>query len=113
VTLLSLARSFSLARRLLGAAVALCVGACATLPSRTEAERAADVVIATQVKEALLRAPYLYAKHIDVEVDRGVVHLDGMIWANDDFRDTRRIARSVAGVSDVVMDLDLVRGGRR
>lgn len=73
----------------------------------------ADRVIATHVKEALLRAPYLYAKHGDVEVDRGVVHLDGMIWANDDFRDTRLIAKSVPGVIDVVPGLDLERGGRR
>jgi osmotically-inducible protein OsmY len=73
----------------------------------------ADTVIATHVKDALLRAPYLYAKHINVEVDRGIVHLDGMVWANDDFRDTRLIAKSVPGVIDVVAYLDLERGGRR
>jgi osmotically-inducible protein OsmY len=87
--------------------------ACTTLPSRTPAERAADSVIAAQVKEALARSPYLYATHVDVEVDRGVVHLDGLIWLTDDFRDTRRIARSIPGVTDVVLDLDLARGGRR
>jgi hypothetical protein len=36
-----------------------------------------------------------------------------MVWANDDFRDTRLIAKSVPGVIDVVAYLDLERGGRR
>jgi osmotically-inducible protein OsmY len=65
------------------------------------------------VREALLRDPYLYARHIDVDVDRGVVYLDGMIWLTDNFQDTKRIARTVPGVINVVTDLDLVRGGRR
>ena len=113
MSLLSLDSSRLAARCLFCATVAVCVGACATMPPRTAAERAADSVVATHVQEALLRAPYLYAKHVEVEVDRGVVHLDGMIWANDDFRDTRLIARSVPGVTDVEVDLDLARGGRR
>ena len=113
MTPLSLGSSFLIARRLFCATVALCIGACATLPPRSAAERGAYAVIATHVQEALMRSPYLYVKHIDVEVDRGLVHLEGLIWLNDDFRDTRRIAKSVPGVRDVVIELDLARGGRR
>jgi osmotically-inducible protein OsmY len=113
VTSLNLDSSFLRARKLFCATIALCIGACATIAPRSAAERAADAVIATHVQEALMRSPYLYAKHIDVKVDRGVVHLDGLIWLNDDFRDTRRITKSVPGVSEVVLELDLERGGRR
>jgi len=114
VPLLRLDNSLLHARRLLRVAVVLCVGACATPPPpRTAAERAADEVVATHVREALLRDPYLYAQHIDVDVDRGVVYLDGMIWRTDNFQDAKRIARTVPGVINVVTDLDLVRGGRR
>jgi len=96
-------------------ALALSLGACATTTPapRTPFERVSDEAIATGVKDALHRDPYLFDRHIDVRVVHGVVHLDGMVWSAEDYRDTRLIAMQVPGVVAVVSDLDLVRGGGR
>jgi osmotically-inducible protein OsmY len=87
------------------------VVACATPPPRSAAERAGDAVIAAQVEAALLADPTVYARHIDVAVDRGVVRLGGYVWSVQDLRLARQDAASVVGVKTVQMDLELMRGG--
>jgi osmotically-inducible protein OsmY len=84
---------------------------CATTPPRTAAERAADAAIASQVQAALLADPDIYARHIDVAVNRGVVDLGGYVWENEDFATARRDAASVPGVTGIVTDMELMRGG--
>src|SRR5665213_1765982 len=84
---------------------------CTTAPHRTAAERATDIETADRVEAALLADPNIYARHIDIEVDRGVVHLGGFVWDNDDFQTARRDAASVAGVTEIVTDMELDRGG--
>jgi osmotically-inducible protein OsmY len=99
----------------LTAAVALLaaygLAGCTTVPHRTAAERAADAKTADRVEAALLADPRIYARHIDVDVDRGVVHLGGFVWDIDDYRTARLDAASVAGVTTVVTDMELDRGG--
>jgi hypothetical protein len=87
------------------------VVACSTPPLSTGAERMGDAVIAAQVEAALLADPTVYARHIDVTVDRGVVRLAGYVWSAQDFRLARQDAASVAGVKTVQMDMELMRGG--
>jgi osmotically-inducible protein OsmY len=84
---------------------------CSTLPPRTESERAADAHIAAQVEVALLADPNIYARHIDVAVDKGVVHLGGYVWSAQDYRLARQDAASVSGVTAVSTEMELVRGG--
>jgi osmotically-inducible protein OsmY len=91
--------------------VACGVVACSTTPPRTTAERAADAELADRVQAALLADPDIYARHIDVKVDRGVVHLGGYVWEPDDFQTARRDASSVPGVNTVIAQMDLMRGG--
>lgn len=95
----------------LALAAACAVVACSTTPRRTAAERASDADIATRVEAALLADPDIYARHIDVAVDRGVVHLGGYVWENDDFRLARNDAASVLGVTLVETQMQLMRGG--
>ena len=96
----------------LAATLYLC--ACATTPRyRTAAERSADDAIAAGVEDSLLRDSRIYARHIDVIADRGVVRLSGLIWSVDDYRVARFDAQSVPGVTSVVSELELVRSGRR
>jgi osmotically-inducible protein OsmY len=85
--------------------------ACSMAPRRTAAERAADAQMADQVQAALLADPDTYARHIDVEVLRGVVHLGGYVWEIEDFRNARRDAAAVPGVRTVLTEMQLVRGG--
>jgi osmotically-inducible protein OsmY len=103
-----LANSILLA--LLGSA--LCVlTACASSPPRTPEERALDADTAAKVEAVLLADPRIYARHIDVRVDRGTAHLEGLVWASQDFLIAKNDAASVAGVIAVRTNLELVRGG--
>jgi osmotically-inducible protein OsmY len=91
--------------------LAFAVVACSTMPRRSAAQRVADADTADRVQAALLADPDIYARHIDVRVDRGVVHLGGYVWEATDFRTARRDAASVPGASAVVIEMELVRGG--
>ena len=85
--------------------------ACSMPPRRTEAERTADTSIAAQVEAALAADPYIYARHIEVAVDRGVVHLGGFVFSSEDYRLARRDAASIPGVKAVSTQMELMRGG--
>jgi hypothetical protein len=87
------------------------VVACSTTPRRSEAQRAADADIAGRVQATLLADANIFARHIDVEVDAGVVHLGGYVWEDEDFQTARRDAASVPGVKTVVDEMELTRGG--
>lgn len=87
------------------------VVACSTTPRRTGAEREVDSDTAARVQAVLLADQNIYARHIDVNVDRAVVHLGGYVWENDDFQTARRDAASVPGIKTVVTEMELVRGG--
>jgi osmotically-inducible protein OsmY len=86
--------------------------ACAsTQAPRSEAERRADATIAGQVESALLADPTIYARHVDITVDRGVVHLGGYVWSAHDYQLARNDAASVPGVRAVDVEMELMRGG--
>jgi len=93
------------------AVFACAVIGCSSMPHRTPAQRAADVDLADRVQAALLADPNIYARHIDVSVNRGVVHLGGYVWEDEDFRTARLDAASVPGATSVVTDMELMRGG--
>jgi osmotically-inducible protein OsmY len=101
----------SVARAMTVLVLACTVVACSTMPPRTPAQRVVDADTADRVQAALLADPEIYARHIDVRVDRGVVHLSGYVWEAEDFQAARRDAASVPGANAVVSDMDLVRGG--
>ena len=82
---------------------------CAT--PRTEAQKQADDAIAARVDGALQADKLLYAKHINVHADNGVVRLTGFVWEAPDLDEAKRIAESVEGVQGVVNDLELQRNG--
>ena len=87
------------------------VVACSTPPRKTQAERIADAALAVQVQAALLADPNIYARHIDVAVDRGVVELGGYVWTNQEFALARNDAAAIPGVKAVETNMELMRGG--
>src|SRR5579863_7794342 len=92
------------------AMLVLCgVLACAT--PRTEAQRQLDKETAERVQSALDSDRLLYAKHIVVRADSGVVRLTGFVWDPPDLDEARRDAEGVEGVSKVVNDLELQLNG--
>lgn len=98
-------------RGAIAALAAYSVVACSTAPPRSPAERAADVAAAARVEAALDDDPRIYARHIDIRVDRGVVHLGGFVWSAEDFLFARNDAAAVPGISTVVNEMELMRGG--
>ncbi len=96
-----------------GLAVTLlcCVVACATGPRKSDAERQADKAIADRVQAALDADSELYARHIFVRSDNGVVRLTGFVWDPPDVVEAERIAGTVQGVVRVVNSLELQRNG--
>jgi osmotically-inducible protein OsmY len=93
-------------------AATLSVGGCATQPRRTPAERAADDATAARVEQALSGDPQIYARHIDVDAERGVVRLSGFVWSSEDFFEAKRVAATVPGVTGVISELEMMVGGR-
>ncbi len=92
-------------------AVLLCVAACATGPGKTEAQQQADRETAGRVQAALDADKRLYARHIIVRADNGVVHLTGYVWDPPELVEAKRVAGLVPGVSQVVSELELQRNG--
>ena len=99
-------------RRAAVAVALLCsVVACASGPQKTDAQRQADKETAERVQAALDADNLLYAKHIRVRADNGVVRLSGYVWDPPDLNEAQSIAQQVDGVTRVVNDLELQRNG--
>ena len=94
------------------AVVVLCgLAACASGPRKTDAQLQADRDTAERVETALNADKALYAKHISVRADNGIVRLTGYVWNASDFETARLIAEDVPGVTGVVNNLELNRNG--
>jgi osmotically-inducible protein OsmY len=70
-----------------------------------------DTETAAQVEAALEADPKIYARHIEVRVDRGTVHLGGFVWASEELLFAKNDAASVPGVRGVADEMELMRGG--
>lgn len=94
------------------ALIVLCgVAACASGPPKSQAQRQTDKETAERVETALVSDKALYAKHIFVSADNGVVRLSGYVWEAADFQLAVAIAETVPGVTEVVNNLELNRNG--
>jgi len=70
-----------------------------------------DLVLKSRVMHAMLTDPNLYAEHIGVSVENGVVTLDGVVSSESDVRAAKRVIYAVNGVRDVDVRLEITRGG--
>jgi osmotically-inducible protein OsmY len=95
----------------LGMAILCGTVACVMGPHKTDAERQADRATVERVQDALNGDTLLYAKHITVRADLGVVRLSGYVWDPPDLNEAQSIAAGVPGVVRVVNDLELQRNG--
>jgi osmotically-inducible protein OsmY len=95
----------------LAVAVVFGVAACASGSPKTEAQRQADKATADRVEAALSADRQLYAKHISVHADSGVVYLTGYVWDRPDYDQAAFVAGNVPGVTKVVNDLEFQQNG--
>ena len=95
------------------AALVLVCGAaaCSSGPRKSEAQVRADKDTVDRVQIALNGDKILYARHITIHADNGVVSLGGYVWSQPDLLEAQRIAAAVPGVSRVVNEMELERGG--
>ena len=96
-------------RMLLAAAMISGAAACATDP-RSEAQRQTDTETVDRVQLALNGDKILYARHITVRVDNGVVDLGGYVWTQPELEEAIRVAGLVRGVTKVVDRMEIDRG---
>lgn len=86
----------------LGCAAALfAVGCASTEDSRSTGQVIDDTAIYTKVKAALINDPVVSGTAINVDVERGVVMLDGAVNGDVAKRKAEEIARGVDGVRSV------------
>jgi len=79
-------------------------------PPKTAEQRQADQALADQVLTALTSDKTLYARHINVRADNGIVTLSGHVWTTEELSAAPQIAGSVAGVTKVVNRIEVDRG---
>lgn len=70
-----------------------------------------DGVIQEQVYDALNIDPTYYFRHVDVQVQHGVVTLGGFVWSTSAIYRAEKIASGVPGVTRVVDKMELERNG--
>jgi len=99
-------------RRILGTAIVAVIvcGAAACAAPRTDAERAADSDMAGRVQATLAADRVLYARHITVRADHGVVTLGGYTWTPEELLAAKQDAEQVSGVIKVVNRIEVDRG---
>ncbi len=72
------------------------------------ASRLSDAVLTARVEQALRDDPYIFAEHLSVVTDNGVVTLQGVAVDLSDLRRALSLARRIAGRRHVVNQIDLI-----
>lgn len=103
-------KSFKAALAVCGSIGLVTLIGCATT-ARTAEEQAADADVQARVEAALNSDSRVYARHVDVNVDRGVVYLGGYVWSDSELRFVKADAAAVPGVLAVANQIELMRGG--
>ncbi|MGH8251486.1 MAG: BON domain-containing protein [Steroidobacteraceae bacterium] len=82
----------------------------ATRTQRAAGEQVDDAVVLTNVKSALIANPVTEGGEINVDVNRGVVQLNGFVDSADEKSSAGKLARKVDGVKDVENNLKVSEG---
>jgi osmotically-inducible protein OsmY len=89
------------------ALVAVVAAACTGLTGKTAGENLDDATITTKVKAELAREQLNTLTRIDVDTDRGVVALNGVVDTASMRLRAADVARQVRGVREVVNNLQV------
>jgi osmotically-inducible protein OsmY len=79
-------------------------------PPKTPEQRQADSETTERVQLALNSDQVLYARHITVRADGGIVTLGGYVWTSEELVEAREDAGAVQGVTKVVDRMEVDRG---
>ncbi|MHB8354078.1 MAG: BON domain-containing protein [Burkholderiales bacterium] len=93
-------------------ALVVLMSACATNPPRTSAELETDKKLELAVTQKLADDPNVFAPHIQVSANRGVVTLSGMVFDGNEIYEAGRVAQLVPGVASVRNQIEMHISGR-
>lgn len=82
----------------------------ATRTQRAPGEQVDDAVLLTNVKTALVADPATEGNEINVDVNRGIVQLNGFVDSDNEKSTAGKLARNVDGVKDVENNLRVKEG---
>jgi osmotically-inducible protein OsmY len=74
------------------------------------ARREADAALTARVLQVLQDDPYVFADHIEVVTENGIVRLQGIALDYGDLQRTLLLARRVAGRRRVVNEIEVITG---
>jgi hypothetical protein len=74
------------------------------------ARKEADAVLTARVLKVLQDDPYVFADHIEVVTENGIVRLQGIALDYGDLQRTWLLARRVAGRRRVVNEIEVIAG---
>jgi hypothetical protein len=72
------------------------------------ASRLSDAVLTAKVEQALHDDPYIFADHMSVVTENGIVRLQGIALDLNDLRQALALARRIAGRRHVVNEMELI-----
>ena len=72
------------------------------------ASRLSDAVLTAKVEQALHDDPYIFANHMSVVTENGVVRLQGIALDVNDLHQALALARRIAGRRHVVNEMELI-----
>jgi osmotically-inducible protein OsmY len=72
------------------------------------ATRQSDAVLTAKVEQALKDDPYIFAEHMSVVTENGIVRLQGIALDVNDLRQALTLARRIAGRRRVVNEIELM-----
>ena len=87
-----------------------CVGVASAADPGARDGGGSDAALKVRVQAALSSDKNLYARHIDVTVKDGVVHLGGFVTSNRELQQAKQDAAAVAGVHNVASEMTLKPG---
>jgi hyperosmotically inducible protein len=86
--------------------IALLVG-CQAMTGKTAGQNVDDATITASVKSTLVADKVANLTRVDVDTNRGVVSLNGIVESNDQKTRAEQLARRVDGVKNVVNNLQV------
>jgi hypothetical protein len=72
------------------------------------ASRLSDAVLTAKVERALQDDPYIFANHMSVVTENGIVRLQGIALDVNDLHQALALARRIAGRRHVVNEMELI-----
>ena len=91
--------------------LSITTGNAATPSASQAADPRAEGVMAEQIYDALNADPTYFYRHVEVQVQHGVVTLGGYVWSTPAIYRAEKIAAGTPGVTRVVDQMELERNG--